>query len=191
MKTLFMNRKLFFFLVLLVVAAAFSRMIPHPANFTPLIAIALFSGCVFRSKWSAFVVPIAAMVVSDLFLGFHSLSVLVYVSMLPAVFLGQYLQKVGDNDGSRRLAFFGGWFGLGFLGDLIFFIMTNLGVWWFSGFYARSVSGLTECFVLALPFLKNQLLGTMTFLGLLLFTWYGLMFMARQQTPVYQRIPKD
>ncbi len=177
---------LFLALVLLV---AGSRTLPHPPNFTPLMAIAVFSGAFLGSRTMAYLFPLSAMVISDLFIGFHSFSAVVYISMIPAVFLGAKIGRGTFPFGERRSWKGLKWFGLGLSADLSFFILTNLAIWWLSGFYEHSLAGLTECFVLALPFLINQILGTGTFLGLLLFTWYGLMVLAQWREPnlKYQR----
>lgn len=171
----------------MIALTAMSRLLPHPPNFTPLIAIALFSGALLKNRpVLAYVVPLGAMVISDFFIGFHSLSGVVYLSMVPAVWVGQFANK--DSGEARRVKFFGRWFGLGIVADLFFFVMSNLGVWWLSGYYEHSLAGLSQCFVLALPFLLNQVLGTTTFLGLLLFSWYGLMVLAQRRLPNFDPI---
>lgn len=165
-----------------------SRTLPHPPNFTPIMAIALFSGAIFGTRFWAYAIPIGAMLLSDLFIGFHDLSGVVYLSLAPAVLIGSFFRQMAPL-GERR-SFFGlKWLGVGLSADLCFFILSNFGVWWLSGFYEHSVEGLIYCFTLALPFLLNQILGTATFLGLLLFTWYGLMVLAgwRQPQLSYQK----
>lgn len=169
-------------LIALVVGVAFLRVLPHPPNFTPMMAIALFSGAIFGRRGYAYLLPIGAMVLSDLLIGFHSLSGVVYVSMVPAIWFGAFLGGVKPL-GDKQSAFGFKWAGAGLSADLSFFVLSNLGVWWLSGFYERSVAGLTECFVLALPFLINQIFGTATFLGLLLFSWYGLQVLAGWREP--------
>ncbi len=162
---------IFITMVLLVVGA---RVLPHPPNFTPLMAVAIFSGALFRGRWMGYLIPLGAMILSDWIIGFHDLSLMVYVSMVPAVWLASRFASDVKPVGEKR-SFFGlKWMGLGLGSDLIFFVASNFAVWGLSGYYARTAQGLLECFVLALPFLLNQLLGTGTFLGLLLFTWYGL-----------------
>lgn len=178
----FSSGKKWALLLLVVFVVAFTRLLPHPPNFTPVLAIAIFCGALFPGRVWAYLVPAGAMIVSDYFIGFHDLSVIVYLSMMPAVFAGSLLSQTKPVGGERT--FFGlKWLGIGVSADLLFFILSNLGVWWFSGFYARTWDGLLECYVVALPFLKNQLLGTATFLGLLLYTWYGLMVLAGWREP--------
>lgn len=165
-----------------ILLVAGSRMLPHPPNFTPMMAIAIFSGAFFSSRRWAYALPLGAMVVSDFFIGFHSLSFVVYVSMIPAIWFGSLCADVAPI-GERKTIFGLKWVGVGLAADLSFFILSNLGVWGLSGFYEHSVSGLIYCYTLALPFLINQILGTGTFLGLLLFTWYGLMVLASWREP--------
>ena len=186
-----MRKLQYLILFILIGAVAFSRMLPHPPNFTPVMAVSLFCGALFGFRGISFslALPLAAMVVSDFFIGFHPLSGVVYVSMVPAVLLGAAcaggLKPVGEGSSWGGLK----WLGLGLIADLSFFTLSNLGVWWLSGFYEHSMKGLTECFVLALPFLHNQILGTGTFLGLLLFTWYGLTVLMGWRQPIlnYQK----
>ena len=68
-------------IIILTLFAIFSRLIPHPPNFTPLLAIALYSGISFKNK-TLFVIPLVAMIVSDVFLGYHSSILWVYLSLL-------------------------------------------------------------------------------------------------------------
>lgn len=175
------------FLALILLLAG-SRTLPHPPNFTPIMAIALFSGAFFGSRLWAYLIPLGAMIVSDYFIGFHDLSGVVYISLVPAVWFGSLSGRIAPF-GEKRSLFGLKWLGLGVVADLSFFVLSNLGVWWLSGFYEHSVNGLVYCFALALPFLVNQFMGTATFLGLLLFTWHGLMILAgwRQPQLSYQK----
>ncbi|HAG90290.1 MAG TPA: hypothetical protein DCL41_00360 [Bdellovibrionales bacterium] len=174
---------------LLAALVAGSRLLPHPPNFTPLMAVALFSGALFgRSLW-AYMIPLAAMVLSDAFLGFHSLSGVVYIGMALAVLFGGIAED-WKPVGEKKVLFGLKWLSLALVADGIFFVLTNFGVWALTPYYEKSVSGLAECYVMALPFLLNQLLGTGTFLGLLLFTWHGLKVLSRWRVPgkvSYQR----
>jgi len=168
--------------LLLILFVAGGRLLPHPPNFTPLMAIALFSGALLGRGPLAYLLPLGAMVVSDFFLGFHSLSGIVYLAMAPAVLLGTFAQKTQPL-GEKKSVYGLKWIGLALGADLIFYVISNLGVWYVTDFYEKSVNGLIQCFTLALPFLLNQILGTGTFLGLLLFTAYGLKVLAGWRSP--------
>ena len=81
-------------IILVIVIAAISRFIPHPPNFTPIIAMGLFSGFCIKNKTIAILLPIMAMFFSDLFLGFHLTIYWVYGSLVIATILGMLLIKV-------------------------------------------------------------------------------------------------
>lgn len=149
------------FLVLtsMILVAAFSRLVPHPPNFAPITSLALFSGAFFGFGITAFLVPLAAMLLSDMFIGFHSLVPVIYVSFLFMVWMGQKnLQKPTV----LRV-------GLGtFFASAFFFFVSNLGVFLSSNYYEKSFVGLVACFTAALPFWGNALAGD-AFYSILLF----------------------
>ncbi|MBI2082223.1 MAG: hypothetical protein HYT76_01515 [Deltaproteobacteria bacterium] len=136
-------------LVGLIVAAAASRLLPHPPNFAPIMAIALFGGAYFNRR-SSLIIPLGAMFLSDLLIGFHDQMALVYLSFVLVVFLGGTLRE-------KRTV--GGVAGIAFTSSLLFFVLTNFGVWAIDGLYPRTLSGLMTCYLAALPFFQNQLLG--------------------------------
>jgi len=131
------------------------RLLPHSPNFTPIAAIALFGG-VYLSKKMALVLPIIAMVISDIFIGYYQtgLMIVVYTSFLLCVLLGFWLKNHKK------------WYtilGSSVAGSLIFFFLTNFAVWSLTSWYQKSISGLIECYLMALPFLKNTLSGDLFF----------------------------
>jgi Family of unknown function (DUF6580) len=134
--------------VLLILFAAFSRLIPHPANFTPIAAIALFSG-VYLDKKYFIIIPSAAMLLSDIFLGFHSTMIWVYGSFAIIALLGLWLKS------HKNVGYI---FGTTLVSSVIFFIVTNFGVW-LSGYYGYSFSGFAECYIMAIPFFRNSVAG--------------------------------
>lgn len=143
--------------LLFILIAAGLRLIPHAPNFTPLAAMALFGGFYF-SKRIAFVLPLAAMFISDLFIGFYEpkLMMVVYGSFVLCVALGFWLKSHKN------------WYTIGagaVLSSVLFFITTNLAVWAFAPWYAKTLSGMIQCFVLAIPFFKNTLLGDLFYTG--------------------------
>ena len=127
------------------------RFLPHPPNFAPIAAIALFGG-VYFSKRTALILPMAVMIISDLFIGYYEpkLMATVYGSFLLCVILGFWLKKHKK------------WYtvlGSSLFGAIIFFVLTNFAVWAFTPWYAKTISGLIQCYLMALPFFKNTLLG--------------------------------
>ena len=152
------------FLAAVIVLAALSRIIPHPPNFAPIAAIALFGGAVFTDRRLAYGVPIAAMLLSDLLLGFHQQMLLVYACFAAIVWLGT---RMGQGRGAPQVlaATLGG--------SVLFFVVTNLGVWALDGLYPLTGQGLAACFVAAVPFFQNSLAANLLYAGLL-FGGYAL-----------------
>ncbi len=141
-------------LILMVLAAAFSRLIPHPWNFTAVGAMALFGGAYFPSKKQSLLIPLAALFISDLVLGFHSTMVFVYGAFALIGLLGWSLrsQKSAVQVGTLSL-----------VSSAVFFLVSNFGVWAMGGFYAPTWQGLVQCYVAAIPFLDNQIYGDLFF----------------------------
>lgn len=150
----------------IVFIGAALRLIPHPANFSPIGAMALFGGAMFvgagTQRSLALLLPLAALSLSDLVLGFHSTMPAVYVSFLLVGVIGMAL---GSKASAVRLA-------LGSAtGAVVFFVITNIAVWAQSGMYAKTTGGLAQCFVAALPFFQNALAGDLFFSALLFGAW--------------------
>ncbi|MGQ0741991.1 MAG: DUF6580 family putative transport protein [Alphaproteobacteria bacterium] len=153
-----MLRSRFAVLVIVILAAALSRLIPHPPNLTSVTAVALFAGAYFTDKRLAFLVPLAALFVSDLILGFYGHMEVVYLSFALIVCVGLLLQK------RRSVATVGG---AAVASSLLFFVITNFGVWLFDGMYPQTWEGLVACYVAALPFFQNMLMGDLFYTALL------------------------
>lgn len=134
----------------LVLAAAASRLLPHPYNFAPITAMALFGGAYFLDRRLAFLVPISAMLLSDLFIGLHRGIPVVYGSFSLIVCIGFWLRR------RRTLLPIAG---ATLASSLLFFILTNFAVWVSGSLYPRTLIGLLACFVAAIPFFQNTLLG--------------------------------
>ncbi len=148
----------FLVIIGMILAAMFSRLIPHPPNFVPLSAIALFSGAYFSSKKQAFILPLLALFFSDLILGFHSTMPVTYLSFVLIIFLGFWLKE-------KKSAIYIAEASVA--SSLLFFIITNLGVWAFTQLYPKTIAGLLTCYVAAIPFFHNALLGDLFYTGVL------------------------
>jgi len=148
------------FLVLtgLILLAAISRLIPHPLNFAPITGMALFAAVYFNEKKFAFAVPVFAMFLSDVIIGFHSQMFVVYLSFVLIVGIG-FLVKHKKSFGTIALA--------SVASSIIFFVVTNFGVWALGTLYTKDVAGLALCFTAAIPFFQNTLLGDLFYTGLL------------------------
>jgi hypothetical protein len=141
-----------------IAAAAALRLVPHPPNFTPIGAMALFSGAYLSRRGLAFVAPLAALLLSDLVLGFYAGMSFVYASVALTVLIGWWVS-------SRRtvLRVAAG----ALAGSVSFFVITNFGMWLFSGFYPPTSAGLAACFVAAIPFFQNSVAGDLFYAALL------------------------
>ncbi len=144
--------KNFIIAAILILFAAFSRLIPHPANFTPIAAIALFSG-VYLDKKYFLITPVIAMLLSDIFLGFHSTMIWVYGSFAVIALIGLWLKS------HKSVGYI---FGTTLVSSIIFFIITNFGMW-ATGYYGLTFNGLIECYTMAIPFFKNSVAGDLVY----------------------------
>lgn len=142
----------------LIFAAAIFRMLPHPPNMAPIAAMALFGGAHFTNKKLAFAIPLTALFLTDLILGFHNTMWAVYLSFVITVALGMTLTnriKV-RNVAAASVA-----------SSVIFFIITNLAFWMTGLLYPQTFEGLVACFTAALPFFQNTLVGDLVFSGVI------------------------
>lgn len=155
-------------LLTLILAAAFSRFVPHPWNWTAVGAAALLSGSRFDNVWAGLLVPVAALFVSDLFIGFHSTMAFVYGAMvLISLFAWVLRAKLTD---WKWIA------GAALSSSLLFFLVTNFGVWAMDTFYPPTAAGLLECYGAGLPFLASQALGDLFYCGIFFgaYQWIGV-----------------
>lgn len=140
--------------IILLAASIIGRLIPHPANFTPLGGAALFGGAKLERPWN-YIAPLFVLFVTDLIIGLHGTMLYVYIGFIVTVLLGENLLK-----GSPSLWKVGG---TGLLGAVLFFIVSNFGVWIEGMLYPRTWGGLVDCYIAALPFFRNSLAGDLIF----------------------------
>ena len=146
-------------LIAFILLVSLYRIVPHLPNFTPVLAMALFSGAHFSDRRVALLVPMLCMLFADLIIGFHSTVLFVYLSIALLVFAGEWLQTRKTLAYTLAAAVFG---------SVTFFIITNFGAWLsLPGFYPRSVAGLLEAYIAAIPFYQNTLVSTLFFCGVL------------------------
>lgn len=163
----------------MIFATAASRVVPHPWNFTPLIAMALFGGAKLEKASWAVVATIASLVLSDLALGFFPYPGMgwVYGTSGAIVLIGTVLKRWPEVP-ATVLAMLGS--------GILFYGVTNFGVWAAGNLYPRTAAGLVACYVAGLPFYRNQVAGDLFFTGVLFGVyWLGTSLHARygvQQT---------
>jgi len=155
---IFKKRIQFFLLpISLILILSLSRLIPHPYNFTPILAVGIFSGYYFKNFILSSFIVISSMAIGDLFLGFHNTMLFTYASMAIAVSFGIMIKKF--NFPEIVLG--------GLLGSIVFFVVTNFGSWIFLDMYEKNFSGLLQSYILAIPFFHNTLISTLLYLTVL------------------------
>lgn len=161
----------FYTLIGMILAVAALRLAPHPFNFAPVTAIALFGGAHFSNKRLAFLIPLAAMFLSDLVIGFHNQMPMVYLSFALIVLVGRWVRE-------KKTTFRIGEGAL--LSSLLFFVLSNFGVWAFDAIYPKTAQGLIACYVAAVPFFQQTLAGDAVYTAAL----FGGLALAERWIPV-------
>ncbi len=171
----------------IILLAALSRLIPHPANFAPIGGMALFGSAYYSKRYWAYIIPIISMWTSDLilnnfvyrdyfdhFVWFYSGSLFTYGSFVLIVLLGTFsLKKIHI----PRLL------GSVFAASLLFFIISNFGVWFSSGMYPHTLRGLEACYIAGLPFLQNTVSGNIFYTAIM----FGTFEFCLRKVPLLQK----
>lgn len=142
--------KTFGIILYTIIILAISRIIPHPPNFTPILAMAVTMPMLTSDRYVGLLVPLLAMFVSDIFIGLHNTMIWVYMSFI-AVTLASYV--------FIKQFKFVNVLTMSLLSSLLFFVVTNFGVWT-SGYYGYTLTGLITCYIMAIPFFTNTVLST-------------------------------
>jgi len=148
-----------FVVIGIVLAAAVLRLAPHPMNFAPIGALALFSGAYFPSRRAALAIPLLSLIAGDIFTGFHQLIPFVYASFLVSVAIGFLLRrkKSAPRIGAATVA-----------GAIQFFIVTNFALWASSiSSFPKTATGLAACYIVGIPLFWNTLAGDAFYTALL------------------------
>ncbi|PIY83194.1 MAG: hypothetical protein COX96_06970 [Candidatus Omnitrophica bacterium CG_4_10_14_0_2_um_filter_44_9] len=139
--------------IILIMTGVFFRFIPHMPNINPVAAIALFGAAYLPNKRLALIVPLALMILSDLFLGLHDIVIFTWGSVVLISLIGLSLKR------SKKITnILAG----SLISSLVFFIVTNFGVW-ASGWYPLTLSGLSTCYIAGIPFFRNFLASTLVY----------------------------
>ena len=134
-------------ILLIIIFGVICRLIPHPPNFSPVTAIALFGGLNFSDKRIAFSIPLIILFLSDLILGISIINLFVYTGFSIIVFLGTKIKSIK--------------FGNIILSSFIFFLISNFGVWIIG--YPKNIEGLILCYTMAIPFFGYSIAGDLFF----------------------------
>jgi hypothetical protein len=141
-----MNMQRFLAIIGMIVLAATSTLLPHPPNFTPLAAIALFAGAQFIDRRAVFAVTLGTLLLRDAILGFHVLMPFVYACYALNVCLGFWLRT---DQRPWQVA------SAALVGSVVFFVVTNFAAWALLGTFPQSFKGLIACFVAGIPYFRN------------------------------------
>ena len=148
------NIKNYFLPICLILVLSFSRLIPHPWNFTPILAVGIFSGFYFKNFILSLFIVVFSMFLGDLYLGFHSTMFFTYISLAVAVVIGLFIKHFKFTE----ILF------SGLASSVCFFIITNFGAWLTLEMYEKNFTGLLQSYVLAIPFFHNTLISTFLYL---------------------------
>jgi hypothetical protein len=157
----------------IIALAAALRIAPHPWNFTPVGAMALFSGAIIRDRRIAFFFPLLALFAGDIFIGLYNLMPIVYASFLVSVAIGFWLRNRRSVGPIAAATLFGA---------VQFFLVTNFAVWAVGLSYPRTGAGLVACYVAGIPFFWNTLAGDAVYAGL----FFGGFALAERLFPAFR-----
>lgn len=159
-------------IITLTIIGIISRLVPHLPNMTPVGATALFSSAKFGMK-KGMIILLLTMLISDVLIGLHPVMWATYGSFMITILIGWWVQKKYSL--SRFMT------GT-FISSIVFFIITNFAVWLVpNGMYAKTLTGLIHCYIMALPFFRNSLIGDF---------FYGFMFYYGYEVVKYWNIHK-
>ena len=151
-----MDKKTYIYLVLFIAFLVQLRLIPHPPNFTPILAAGIFSGFYFRHFFLGLFIIILSMFIGDLYFGFHNTMFFTYISLSIAVMLGLFIKQLKFSE----IIF------SGLVSSVCFFLITNFGAWITLDMYEKNFAGLMSSYTLAIPFFQNTLISTFLYLFL-------------------------
>lgn len=161
----------------ITLGAVVFRLIPHSPNVAPIAALALFSGAIIPDI-RGFIIPIIALFISDLFLGFHATVPFVYGSFMAIALIGTFLR--------RHLSPLAT--GLGsVVGSILFFLVTNFGVWATSSMYTKDIQGLIHSYQMGIPFFRNTVLGDLFYTTLFFLAYRSIRLLFVLMLPVRLR----
>lgn len=145
---------------MLIFSLTLSRIIPHPPNFTPIISLAIIGPFLFGSLYLCLVSVLTSMLISDFFLGFYDglIQIYIIISLICIIF-----NKLKESISKVNLLYYS------LAGSVIFFVLSNLSVWYFGNLYTKDIDGLISCYFMAIPFFTNTLLSTIIFSYLIFF----------------------
>ena len=141
---------------------ALGRLIPHPPNFTPILATAIYTPYIINNKWIAMLIPLTAMFIADIIIGFHPYMFWVYGAIGISTLLSYWSMRF--NKKYMQLTV------MTLVSSILFFIITNFAVWVIWDYYPKTIDGLVLCYTMAIPFFQNTIYGTIIYTSLIVIT---------------------
>jgi len=141
---------------------ALGRIIPHPPNFTPILATAIYTPYMINDKWIAVLIPLSAMFIADIIIGFHPYMLWVYGAIGLSTLISSWSMRF--NKKYIQLGV------MAILSSILFFIITNFAVWAIWDYYPKTIDDLIICYIKAIPFFQNTLLGTIIYTAIITLT---------------------
>ena len=141
---------------------ALGRIIPHPPNFTPILATAIYTPYMVNDKWIAVLIPLSAMFIADIIIGFHPYMLWVYGAIGLSTLISNWSMRF--NKKYMQLAI------MTLVSSILFFVITNFAVWAIWDYYPKTIDGLIICYIKAIPFFQNTLLGTIIYTAIITLT---------------------
>ena len=141
---------------------ALGRFIPHPPNFTPILATAIYTPYMINDKWIAVLIPLSAMFIADIIIGFHPYMLWVYGAIGLSTLISNWSMRF--NKKYMQLAI------MTLVSSILFFVITNFAVWTIWDYYPKTIDGLIICYIKAIPFFQNTLLGTIIYTAIITLT---------------------
>jgi len=164
----------FFSLLGVMGAGALLRILPHPWNFTPIAAMALFGGAHFQTRRAAFAVPLGTLFLSDIVLGLYPHMWYQYFCFALVVCIGWAIRNRSSAIVTMAAAV---------TSSVLFFVVNNFGVWWLENLYPKNWQGLMACYTAALPFFQGTFFGDLMYTAL----FFGAFHLAERRFPALQR----
>ena len=143
-----------FAVAFIILALSFSRLIPHPWNFSPMIAAGIFAGFYFKQFYLGSFIIILSMFLGDIFLGFHNTMFFTYLALAIVVLIGVVIKNLKFSKILYSTI----------TSSIIFFVITNFGAWLTIDMYTKDFNGLMQSYVMAIPFFHNSLISTFIYL---------------------------
>ena len=141
---------------------ALGRINPHPPNFTPILATAIYTPYLINDRWIAMAIPLLAMFIADIVIGFHPYMLWVYGAIGLSTLISDWSMQF-----NKKYIQLGA---MAIVSSVLFFIITNFAVWTMWDYYPKTIDGLIMCYTMAIPFFKNTLLGTIVYTSLIVLT---------------------